>query len=447
MASLHRSPSAPKKNVLPPQELLDDLCSHGFGGDDFKRDGHDLDLDHTGSVVDLEDKIREAKKASRLVLNAPKEDLESFERILFLVEQAHWFYEDNSMEQNPLLKSLSLREFTSLMFRSCAALRPYIAHIDDIYKDFNSYKGRVPVSGAIILDESYERPTDVLEYNFRVDICNVRKLYACIDIDVCLKAEAENLSFWKAPSLKTFLCIWNCHPVVDVGLQCLLVKGWKTGSCWGFPRGKRNKDEEDHTCAIRETAELTSFTFKFTPSSYALVKFWKTLLFQVLEETGFDVSKLLKMDDFFEVTIGQQRVQLYIIAGVKDDTVFAPQTKKEISEISWHRVDELPAGNDVVSRGTNGLKLYMVGPFLASLKAWILAYQPPMVQKSDMRSKGTCMWKAKSSFAGVTKATMNQSTKPGSEIPLSHLGPGKSFRSFRFDSASILQAMEDAFPP
>ena len=35
-------------------------------------------------------------------------------------------------------------------------------------------------------------------------------------------------------------------------LQCLLVKGWKVGASWSFPRGKRNKDEEDHTCAVRE---------------------------------------------------------------------------------------------------------------------------------------------------------------------------------------------------
>lgn len=33
--------------------------------------------------------------------------------------------------------------------------------------------------------------------------------------------------------------------------QCLLVKGWK-GTSWSFPRGKKNKDEEDHKCAIRE---------------------------------------------------------------------------------------------------------------------------------------------------------------------------------------------------
>lgn len=48
------------------------------------------------------------------MLNVPKEDQQSFERILFLVEYAHWFYEDNSVEKNPSLKSLTLKEFTSL---------------------------------------------------------------------------------------------------------------------------------------------------------------------------------------------------------------------------------------------------------------------------------------------------------------------------------------------
>ena len=51
----------------------------------------------------------------------------------------------------------------------------------------------------------------------------------------------------------------------------------------------------------------------------------------MLEETGFDVSNLLNKDDYIEEMFGQQRVRLYIIAGVKDDTAFAPLTKKEIS--------------------------------------------------------------------------------------------------------------------
>ena len=324
---LNRSSS---RGQLPPQELLDDLCS-------------------------------------RFVLNVPKEDLESFERILFLLEQAHWFYEDNSVEHNPSLKSLSFKDFTSLMFNSCAALRPYRAHLDDIYKDFTHYKFRVPVSGAIILDDNYDR--------------------------------------------------------------CLLVKGWKSSASWSFPRGKRSKDEEDHTCAVRE----------------------------VLEETGCDVSKLLKMDDHIEVSIGQQRVRLYIITGVKEDTVFAPQTKKEISEISWHRIDDLlPASDDAISRGVNGMKLYMVAPFLTGLKSWIGTHRSQVYQKSDTSARGT-VWKAKNPsgvFVPVENPVITRAgsdtqnpviTRAGSGTQHVDNRPGKSFRSFRFDTASILQSMEASF--
>ncbi|XP_027159843.1 mRNA-decapping enzyme subunit 2 [Coffea eugenioides] len=318
-AGLNRSSSTPSKNALPPQELLDDLCS-------------------------------------RFVLNVPKEDQQSFERILFLVEYAHWFYEDNAMEKNPSLKSFTLKEFTSLMFNSCDVLKPYVAHIDDIFKDFTSYKVRVPVTGAIILDESFER--------------------------------------------------------------CLLVKGWK-GTSWSFPRGKKNKDEEDHTCAIRE----------------------------VLEETGFDVSELLNKDDYIEMIFGQQRVRLYIVAGVKDDTVFAPLTKKEISEIAWQRLDELqPANDDVISRGITGLKLYMVAPFLTSLKAWISANLPPVPPRSDRPLKGISVWKAKNSSTGSSSAvTENQVNKSTLDPRPPDTGPGRSFKNFRFDTAKILHAVEAAF--
>ncbi|KAG6550427.1 hypothetical protein Mapa_008390 [Marchantia paleacea] len=320
-----------QRSTLPSQELLDDLCS-------------------------------------RFVLNAPEEELQSFERILFLVEQAHWFYEDNTMEQNVTLKSLTLREFTSLMFQSCVALRPYISQIDDIYKDFTTYKIRVPVTGAIILDESYER--------------------------------------------------------------CLLVKGWKPGASWSFPRGKKNKDEEDHKCAVRE----------------------------VWEETGFDVTERLQVEEYLEVVIGQQRMRLYIIAGVKEDTQFAPQTKKEISEIAWHRVDELPVASNETSshnRGPTGMKYFMVWPFVGPLKNWISEHWPSAALKSESLIRGTTVWKVKpnvvsssSSGAGILApptAPLQSSSSSSDIIQMVHGStevPGLSFRNFRFDRASIIQKLE-----
>ncbi|XP_076916567.1 mRNA-decapping enzyme subunit 2-like [Bidens hawaiensis] len=317
---LPRSSSASLKDGIPPKELLDDLCS-------------------------------------RFVLNVPKEDQQSFERILFLVEYAHWFYEDNSVENNPSLKSFTLKEFTSLMFNSCDVLKPYVPHIDDIFKDFTSYKVRVPVTGAIILDQTYER--------------------------------------------------------------CVLVKGWK-GTSWSFPRGKKNKDEEDDACAIRE----------------------------VLEETGFNVSKLINKEEYIEMTFGPQRVRLYIVGGVKDDTAFAPQTKKEISEIAWQRVDELqPANPDVISRSVAGLKLYMVSPFLKSLRAWISSHQPPVAPRPDSPARAMSLWKAKGSSSGsnlVIAETASNSNLASVSVS-NDKGPGRSFRNFQLDSGPVLQAIETAF--
>lgn len=85
--------------------------------------------------------------------------------------------------------------------------------------------------------------------------------------------------------------------------KCILVKGWKASAGWGFPKGKINQGESDEACAIRE----------------------------VIEETGYDVSALLKKDDYLEISMREQQVRLYIIAGVPMDSVFEPQTRKEIS--------------------------------------------------------------------------------------------------------------------
>ncbi|RVW84355.1 mRNA-decapping enzyme subunit 2 [Vitis vinifera] len=347
-----------------------------------------------------------------------------------------------SLHDDVQVGSTSLIDF----IESCDVLRPYVAHIDDIFKDFTSYKVRVPVTGAIILDETFERLytclrsdvaaclsknllSSILSYilssiKYEVKIRNIKALYddgnAGFELLNLLRAwkELHPVAMGKKQSpLRPSSSGKRLGGFVGVS-QCLLVKGWK-GTSWSFPRGKKNKDEEDHTCAIRE----------------------------VQEETGFDVSKLLNQDEYIEEIFGQQRVRLYIIAGVKDDTAFAPLTKKEISEISWHRLDDLqPVSGDVISRGLSGVKLYMVAPFLLSLKSWISAHQPPIAPKFDAPAKGFCVWKAKNSSTGSsTMIAENQATKPVSDVHPPDTGPGRSFRNFRFDTTAILKAMDSAF--
>jgi len=56
------------------------------------------------------------------------------------------------------------------------------------------------------------------------------------------------------------------------------------------------------------------------------------------------------------------------------------------------------------------------------------------------------VWKAKHGSIGSSSTVMDsQSSKPESDSHAPDVGPGKSFRNFRFDTASILQAMEASF--
>lgn len=58
----------------------------------------------------------------------------------------------------------------------------------------------------------------------------------------------------------------------------LLVQSYWAKSSWGFPKGKVNEEEDPADCAVRE----------------------------VLEETGFDISKRLNPQEYFESTINDQ---------------------------------------------------------------------------------------------------------------------------------------------
>ncbi|RAL64905.1 hypothetical protein DID88_001499 [Monilinia fructigena] len=135
----------------------------------------------------------------------------------------------------------------------------------------------------------------------------------------------------------------------------VLVKGWKKGANWSFPRGKINKDEDDLTCAIREA----------------------------FEETGYDVERsgLVAQDrslvEGLDVTGHGQQIRLYPFRDVPMDTLFEPQTRKEISRIQWWRLSDLPGYNKKGQQqhqpeaAANANKFYMVAPFLPKLKKWI----------------------------------------------------------------------------
>ncbi|RKF83726.1 putative mrna decapping complex subunit 2 [Golovinomyces cichoracearum] len=225
-------------------------------------------------------------------MNGPKEDLETAERICFRVEEAQWYYEDFIRPLDPTLPSMTLKRFCEEIFAHCPLLLPFSQ--DDRRKAFDaflSYKKRVPVRGAIMLNEKMDK--------------------------------------------------------------LVLVKGWKKGATWSFPRGKINKDEDDLDCAIRE----------------------------VYEETGFDLGEAGFVPEdrnvkSIELNMHEQQIRLFVFRGVPMDTHFEPRTRKEISAIEWWRLCDLPAfrkgkiqaQQQPVYKATN---FYMVAPFLVHVRKWI----------------------------------------------------------------------------
>lgn len=232
----------------------------------------------------------------RFIVNLPQEELLSVERICFQIEEAQWFYEDFIRPLDPHgLPSMHLRKFSQLMFQHCPLFSAYSAELhQQAYDQFLAYKTRVPVRGAIMLNQDMT--------------------------------------------------------------HAVLVKGWKKGAKWSFPRGKINKEEDDLDCAVRE----------------------------VWEETGYDLKEadlVLPAEHMksITVTMREQSMMLYVFRGVPMDTYFEPRTRKEISKIDWYKLTDLPTvrrKNQIQQQGTGQdlikeSSFYMVAPFLGPLRAWI----------------------------------------------------------------------------
>ena len=112
-------------------------------------------------------------------------------KVCFSIERAYWHYQDVLMPYYRFLKRGTMKEFTSRMFHHIKFLRKHANCVQEVVKEWEDYKSRIPTYGAIILT-----------------------------------------------------------PGLD---KVLLVKSAKGN--WGFPKGKIEDKEKAHTCAAREVME------------------------------------------------------------------------------------------------------------------------------------------------------------------------------------------------
>lgn len=129
---------------------------------------------------------------------------------------------------------------------------------------------------------------------------------------------------------KSQIPVCGCIMLNPEMTKVLLVCSWK-GKSWGFPRGKINENEEPIDCAIRES----------------------------FEECGYDAKNQCRKEDELVVMEESKAIKLFIATNVPESTVFIPQTRKEISEAAFFKLDSLPKTT------------YGVYPFMPKLRRWI----------------------------------------------------------------------------
>jgi mRNA-decapping enzyme subunit 2 len=278
--------------------------------------------------------------AMRFVVNCPAEELESFERMLFQVELAFWFYEDQYKEIWPsAFPTFNLFTFAQQLFKTCPMLKNFAPQTKQIYDAFMKYKMSIPTCGAILLNSN--------------------------------------------------------------STKVLLIKSWN-GTNWGFPKGKIDKDEEKLDCAVRE----------------------------VLEEVGYDISEWVDPDLYIEHQWQEQTVRLYVVPGVPDDTVFQTRTKKEISEIAWHKIKDIPTTRE--DSGKGGAKFWMAVPFANKLRRLLAE------QKKSGKGGGAAQKKA--------PALPQVTAPPSAEVPSTAPRPGKQKQSKQQPAAAEPSAQPSAQP-
>lgn len=312
----------------------------------------------------------------RFLLNLPPAELSSVPRLCFQVEEAQWFYEDFIRPANPALPSLNLRQFCLTLFQHCPLLSGFNAaqHVA-AYEEFLAYKVRVPVRGAILMDDSMEK--------------------------------------------------------------VLLVRGWKKGASWSFPRGKINKNEPDLDCAIRE----------------------------VYEETGYDVSaaNLVNMNrqqdgqvKAIDVIMREQHMKLFVFRGVPLDTYFEPRTRKEISKIQWYNIKDLPGfkkQKGLAGQGSGeaqATKFYMVAPFLGHLKKFINVQKRNAAAKVQLHAQhGRSLSGVQDGYqTGMTDTEDGEATAPvntGTVYETNHRSADELKRLLSIGKAPTPQHTEPAF--
>ncbi|OUC41702.1 Dcp2, box A domain protein, partial [Trichinella nativa] len=92
---------------------------------------------------------------------------------------------------------------------------------------------------------------------------------------------------------------------------------------------------------------------------------------EVLEETGYDIGKLMTDSPYLERKFGGYTCGLFLVTGVEHDFPFQPQTKNEIGRLQWFLIDALPKHSKDYRSCYQPKHFFTVTPFLHFIKMHI----------------------------------------------------------------------------
>lgn len=247
---------------------------------------------------------------TRFILNLPPEELATTDRIFFQLEQAWWYYEDiicdelMEQQQQQQQQEQQQQQQALLTLPRFPKMQPFCRKIFEIS----------PLLSPL-MDQFDELWAEFSRYRRKIS------------------------------TYGTILLNKECTAVV-------LCQDYNSKS-WTFPAGKVNQGETGIEAGARETYEETGFD---PNCNLGLTKTMKE------RNENLSWNAPLKEEDSIRFTEGGGSGKLrtcYVCYGVPDDFPFAPVAKKEVSDVQWHDLNDLPK------------KSFAVLPFVKGLKNWI----------------------------------------------------------------------------
>ena len=202
-----------------------------------------------------------------------------------------------------------------------------------------------------------------------------------------LLPEFENM-YAEFSSYKRSISTYGVILLNSDATKIALCRVWQ-GKSWMIPGGKVNQHESGKDAAARETYEETGFDPKCEQGICAQ---WKEQLDNGEDIAGLSEDALMVNDGgerslpwrplqdgdklLFTEKDTKKRRSVYVCRGVPEEFPFEPVARKEVSEVSFHEIENLPK------------KTYGVMPFIGQLKKWIKKDNKRRGRRNATPSKG-----------------------------------------------------------